>query len=168
VEHRPIKSSKTLITAAILFLLDAFVLNQGAISIILILFIVFWWLPKSAFKKHKGQSPKVELTKVLIYGLVAIAVFSSNIINNRIAKGRAKDLIQVIETYRQTTGRYPHTLTELVPAYLPNVPNAKYTLIFNNFTYIDCQGRVSLFYVSLPPSGRPTYVFNRKEWKYID
>ena len=168
MEHQPIKSSKTLITAAILFVLDAFVTNQGAISIILILLIVLWWLPKSAFKKHKGQSPKAELTKALIYGLVAIAVFSSNIINNKIAKGCANDLIQVIENYHQTTGQYPQTLTELVPTYLPNVPKAKYTLIFNSFTYVNYQGNVSLFYTALPPFGRPTYVFNRKEWKYID
>ena len=168
MEHDPIKPRKRLITAAILFVLDAFVMNQGAISIILILLIVFWWLPKSAFKKHKGQSPKVELNKALIYGLVVIAVFSSNIINNKIAKGRANDLIQVIENYHQTTGHYPQTLNQLVPAYLANVPKAKYTLIFNNFTYINYQGSVSLFYVSIPPFGRPTYVFDRKEWKYID
>jgi hypothetical protein len=168
MEPQPIKSSKALITATVLFVLDAFVMNQGAISIILILLIVFWWVPKSAFKKYKGQSPKVELTKALIYGSVAIVVFSSNIINNKIAKGRANNLIQVIENYHQTTGQYPQTLTELVPAYLQNVPKAKYTLIFNKFTYINYQGSVSLFYVSLPPYGRPTYVFNRKEWKYID
>ncbi len=168
MEHQPIKSKKLLITASILFILDAFVLNQGAISIVLLLLIIFLWLPKSAIKKHRDQSPKIELTKALIYGLVSIAVFSSNVINNKIARNRANTLIQVIENFHQTTGQYPRTLTELVPSYIPKIPKAKYTLMFNDFRYNNYKSNISIFYVSLPPFGRPTYVFNLKEWVYID
>jgi membrane-bound ClpP family serine protease len=108
---------KSIIIGAIFFVLDAFVMNQGAISLILILTIILWWLPKSAFKKYKKQSAKQELTKVLIYGFIVIAVFTSNSINNRIAQKRANDLVLIIENFHQVTGDYPKTLNDLVPSY---------------------------------------------------
>jgi hypothetical protein len=161
-------TKKTVIKSAIFFILDAFVINQGVISIFLVLTIVFWWLPKSAFKKYTKQSPKQEFVKVLIYGCTAIAVFTSININNTIAKNRAADLVQTIENYRQATGKYPNTLDNLIPKYFPQLPKAKYTLGFNNFIYLNHEGNISLFYYDFPPFGRPTYIFERKEWIYLD
>jgi hypothetical protein len=168
MDHQSNTVTKSIITGAILFVLDALVINQGAISLFLILTIFLWWLPKSAFKKYKQQSPKEELTKVLIYGVIVIAVFTSNTINNKIAQNRANDLVLIIENFHQVTGDYPKTLNDLVPSYLPKVPKAKYTLGFNSFNYINDQGSISLFYHAIPPFGRPTYVFDRKEWRYLD
>lgn len=86
MDHQSNTVKKSIMTGAILFVLDALVMNQGAISLFLILTIFLWWLPKSAFKKYKQQSQKEELTKILIYGVIVIAVFTSNTINNKIAK----------------------------------------------------------------------------------
>lgn len=168
MDHQSNTVKKSIITGAILFVLDALVMNQGAISLFLILTIFLWWLPKSAFKKYKKQSPKEELTKVLIYGSIVIAVFTSNSINNKIAQNRANDLVLIIENFHQVTGDYPKTLNDLVPSYLPTVPKAKYTLGFNSFKYSNEEGSISLFYHAIPPFGRPTYVFDRKEWIYLD
>ncbi|MDO9267916.1 MAG: hypothetical protein Q7T96_02260 [Methylobacter sp.] len=168
MEHQPNTMKKSIITGAIFFVLDALVMNQGAISLFLIFTIILWWLPKSAFKKHTKQSPKEELTKILIYGFIVIAVFTSNSINNKIAQNRANDLVLIIENFHQVTGDYPKTLNDLVPLYLPKVLQAKYTLSFNSFKYINDEGSVSLFYHAIPPFGRPTYVFDRKEWIYLD
>ncbi|MBL6985606.1 MAG: hypothetical protein ISR72_00970 [Methylobacter sp.] len=159
---------KTIITATILFVLDALVINQGVISLFLIFTIILWWLPKSAFKKYKKQSPKEELTKILVYGFIVAAIFTANSINNTIAQNRANDLVLIIENFHQATGSYPKTLNDLVPSYLPRIPTAKYTLSFNSFKYINYGKNISLFYHAIPPFGRPTYVFNRKEWIYID
>ena len=168
MEQSVYKPKTTIITAFVLFFLDAFVMNQGAISIILILIIVFWWLPKSALIKYKKKSPKIPLTKAGVYGLMAIMVLSANFLNNKIAKNRANDLILVVEQYHKSMGKYPEKLTDLVPRYIPRIPSAKYTLGFNEFWYISLNDSVSLFYVDLPPFGRPTYSFNRKAWGYID
>jgi hypothetical protein len=166
--HQTNTVKKSTITGAIFFVLDALIINQGVISLFLIFIIILWWLPKSAFKKHTKQSPKEELAKILIYGFTVIAVFTSNSINNKIAQNRANELILVIENFHQVTGDYPKSLNDLVPSYLPKIPKAKHTLGFNSFKYINYEGSISLFYHAIPLFGRPTYVFDRKEWIYLD
>ncbi len=159
---------KTIIIALVLFVVDAFVLNQGVIAAILILAIIFWRLPKSAILKFKNQSPKIQLTKSLIYGVTAICVFGANTINNKIAESRAEQLIHIIEQYHQANGKYPAQLSDLAPTFIPNVPIAKYTLGFNKFWYINRDENASIFYVAMPPFGRPIYNFNNKSWGYIN
>ena len=131
MEHQSNTVKKSILTGAIIFVLDEFVMNQGAISLFLIFTIILCWLPKFAFKKYKKQSPKEELAKVLIYGFIVIAVFTSNSINNKIAQNRANDLVLIIENFHQVTGNYPQTLNDLVPSYILKLPKAKYTLGFN-------------------------------------
>jgi len=162
------KIKSTIYTAIALFIFDAFVMNQGAIAAITIFIIFLWLLPKSVFLKYKNKSPKVLLTKALIYGVMALAVFSANFVNNKLAKYRAEKLIVAIEAFHQSTGSYPEKLTDLVPGYIPAVPMAKYTLIFNKYWYIKDKDNASLFYVALPPFGRPTYSFTRQSWSYLD
>lgn len=162
------KIKKSILIAIGLFIFDAFIMNQGAIAIIAILVIILWLLPKSAFLKYKKRSPAVPLTKALIYGAMALAVLTANFANNKLAKYRAEKLIVAIEAFHQSTGSYPEKLTDLVPAYIPDVPNAKYALTSNKFWYYNDQGNASLFYVAHPPFGRPTYSFNRHSWGYID
>lgn len=159
---------KTILIAASLFAIDAFVMNQGTIAVITALVIIFWLLPKSALLKYKKESPKAPLTKAAIYGVMVLAVFIANFANNKIAKYRAENLIVAVEKYHQSTGSYPEKLSDLVPAYIPEVPVAKYTLISSKFWYINSNDTVSLFYVAFPPFGRPTYSFNRQSWGYID
>jgi len=159
---------KTIFTAVGLFVLDAFVMNQGAIAVITALAIIFWLLPKSALLKYKRESPTVPLTKAAIYGVMVLAVFIANFANNKIAKYRAESLIVAIEKYHQSTGNYPEKLSDLAPVYIPEVPVAKYTIIFNEFWYRRSHDSVAIFYVALPPFGMHTYSFNRRSWTYID
>jgi hypothetical protein len=41
-------------------------------------------------------------------------------------------------------------------------------LTFNDFWYRTSPESTVLFYVELPPFGRPTYSFTRNEWGYLD
>src|SRR5688572_1583376 len=78
------------ITAAVLFFVDALILNQGGISAILMLLIIFWWLPKALLKKYKGLDSKLELTKAMVLGFAAGAVLLTNFANNKISQSRAE------------------------------------------------------------------------------
>lgn len=158
----------TLTRALILLILDALIMNQGGIAILTVLVIVFWLLPKALFLKYKKQSPREVLDKVAIYGLMAMTVFLLNFVNNALAQHRAEALIMVIEKYHQTTGHYPENLSALVPSYLPEIPIAKYVLLFNCFLYMNHQGDAALSYVRVPPYGRSIYSFKRKEWSSLD
>lgn len=48
------------------------------------------------------------------------------------------------------------------------IPVAKYTLASNRFFYISSKNSHILFYTSMPPSGRPTYSFEKQKWAYTD
>jgi len=167
MEQPTYKIKGSILTAIALFVVDSFVMNQG-IAVIALFVILFWLLPKSAILKYKKQSPKTSLIKAGIYGLMALAIFSTIYANNKIAKHRANNLINVIEHYHQSTGQYPQTLNELVPAYLPKVPRAKFTLVFGDFYYHNYKGDASLMYIALTPLGRPRYDFSSKAWGNID
>ncbi len=159
---------KTIFTALGLFILDAFVMNQGAIAVITGVAIVLWLLPKSVIMKYKNKSARVPFTKAAIYGAMVLFVFLANYSNNKLARHRAENLIVAIEKYHQEKGHYPEKLSNLVPEYISNIPLAKYTLMSNEFRYINQKDTQALFYVALPPFGRPTYSFNRQMWGYID
>ena len=159
---------KTIITALILFFIDAFVMNQGAIAVISAMVIVLWLLPKSLMLKYKRESARIPLTKAAIYSIMVLLVFLANFANNKLAKHRAENLIIAIEKYHQQTGIYPEKLNNLVPEYISNIPHAKFTLMLNEFGYINYKDTQALYYIELPPFGRPIYNFNRQSWGYID
>ena len=159
---------KSIISALILFFIDAFVMNQGAIAVISAMVIVLWLLPKSLMLKYKRESARIPLTKAAIYSIMVLLIFLANFANNKLAKHRAENLIIAIEKYHQQTGIYPEKLNNLVPEYISNIPRAKFTLIFNEFGYINHKDTQVLYYIELPPFGRPIYNFNRQSWGYTD
>jgi len=157
-----------MITAVILFILDAFILNQGVIAAIALLFVLFWFLPKALSLYFKKASPGYYLKTSLIYTIMALSVLGSNYLNNDIAMQRAESLVTKIEEYKGDNGNYPLQLKELIPKYIDSVPIAKYALGFNRFYYINGKNDVLLLYVHFPPYGRQMYSFVRKEWTTID
>jgi len=69
---------------------------------------------------------------------------------------------------RDKNSEYPENLSDLVPDFINKIPVAKYTLASNRFFYISSKNSHMLFYTSLPPSGRPTYSFEKQAWAYMD
>ena len=158
---------KHLLLAGVLFALDAFVLNQGAIAAITLLAVLVGIFPVAMYRwlrhgdrRHLGTS--------LIYTVAALLVFAANHVNNKIAEVRAAELISRVEHYKADTGAYPASLAALVPAYIDHVPRAKYTIFFAEFTYQSRPGMTTLAYMDLPPFGRPSYDFDNRNWYYLD
>ena len=54
--------------------------------------------------------------------------------------------------------------------FIEQVPLVKYTLGQNMFYYHHYmpEDKASLFYVALPPFGRPMYFFPENRWSYMD
>ena len=77
-------------------------------------------------------------------------------------------LIETCEKYKDKNNEYPESLTDLVPDFISEIPVAKYTLNSNRFFYISSKDSHSLFYMAMPPFGRPTYSFEKQKWVYID
>jgi hypothetical protein len=164
---KPPSLVKAIITAALLIFVDAFVLNQGVFSALIGLCLIFIGLPL-AFRRKYAPVRRQKLRNLGIYVAAVVLVFVFNTINNRLAESRADDLIVAVNAFRAKNHRYPQSLVELTPEFLPAVPVAKYTLAENRFFYSASEGDAWSFYVSLPPFGRRTYHFNAGKWGYID
>ena len=110
---------KTIITAFLLFVVDAFVLNQFTIAV----FTVLVGVPVLLFKLFKAREDKERLkllmSKAGIYAVMVALIIGANAVNNMVAEGRAKDIIAACEQFKAKSGRYPEKLSELVPDFLP-------------------------------------------------
>jgi hypothetical protein len=159
---------RTVIIAIILFGLDAFWLNQGIIALITVMIVLPAMTIKAFISWKNKPLLKKRLTACGIYFLMSLFIFASISLNNKIARSRAEILIAACENYRDKNNEYPENLSDLVPDFINEIPDAKYTLNSNRFFYISSKGSHSLFYMKLPPYGRPTYCFEKQKWAHID
>jgi hypothetical protein len=70
-----------------------------------------------------------------IYALLCLATMGVVTSNLRVAQRSAAPVISAINRFRSEQGRYPNTLDELVPAYLPTIPGAGFTWLARRFGY---------------------------------
>jgi hypothetical protein len=159
---------RTVIIAIILFGLDAFWLNQGMVALITVMIALPIMIIKALIHWKNKPLLKKRLTACGIYLLMSILILTSNAINNKIARSRAEVLIAACEKYKGKNNEYPENLSDLVPDFINEVPVAKYALMSNRFFYITSKDSHLLFYMAMPPFGRPTYNFERQKWTYID
>jgi hypothetical protein len=159
---------KTLALSLALVVFDAFVINQGLVAFLVGVWLVFISTPATLIRaRWKGM--RAERLVRIALGLLAVSlVFALNVANNKLARSRAETLIAAVEAFHNAEKRYPAKLDELAPTYIAEVPLAKYTLLFNQFSYHSSGDLAMLSYVSLPPFGRPTYNFKKKSWGYLD
>ncbi|NVJ23102.1 hypothetical protein HUW62_17925 [Myxococcus sp. AM011] len=84
------------------------------------------------------------------------------------ARRNAERLITACRAFQTRHGQLPQALTELVPAFLPELPPAKYSGPHFGFTYDVGPGRHVLGWTERIPFGRPFYVFEEDRWGYLD
>lgn len=157
---------KAFVWAGILVALDAFILNQGILSGLVGLWILFVSIPRAVFtkvpdlKRHRFMRAGIFLSAVIL-------VFGLNWANNQISRNRAETLITAIKAFDKKNQRYPNKLDELVPDFIARVPTTKYTFGDTKFYYIAEPDLHILFYVAMPPVRR-TYNFEKDKWGSLD
>jgi hypothetical protein len=159
---------RSMIITILLFIVDAFVINQGTIALIVLII----GLPVMSVKAIMKRKDPIQLRRRLIimgiYFMMVVLVVTSNRMNNLMARKRAEVIITACEQYKLKNGVYPSLLSVLVPEFIEEIPRAKYTLSSNEFKYISGVNSHSLMFVEIPPFGRPYYVLEEKKWKYMD
>lgn len=80
----------------------------------------------------------------------------------------AARVVAACEEFRAVNGRFPRTLNELVPQYLPSVPRAKYCLHYGEFAYFLNDGHALLVWCVVPPYYRAIYDFETRRWSHLD
>jgi hypothetical protein len=159
---------RAVLLGTLLVVIDAFFLNQGAIALLVGLWMLLVGLSRTFVAKKYATVRAARLRNIAVYFVAVILVFVFNALNNHLAQSRANALISAVKAFHGKNQRYPRSLEELVPDYVERVPLAKYTLMVNKFWYYTSDQDASLFYVDFPPFGRPTYSFRRDAWDYLD
>jgi hypothetical protein len=148
------------------------------------------WLVYQALKKSLSAPQIKGLVRVGVYVVLIVAISALFMVNQKVARSRGETLIAACESYKQVYGNYPDKLEELVPEFVDEMPLSRYSLGFNKFRYrsleprepnpafndspcgpdkgIPPEGRHVLEYTDVPPFGRPYYLFESGEWRYMD
>jgi hypothetical protein len=160
---------KTLCVAASIFVLDAMILNQGFVAVILILLALFVFSPFAVLLRRRDRRKyEQRLVKIAIYVLTGLAVLGSNTLQNRIADRRAIAIGNACLAYRAKYHQYPADLKELVPEFLPSVPAAKWGEHFSYSRALEPDHEPMLWYAAVPPFGRRFYHMESGGWGYLD
>jgi hypothetical protein len=159
---------KTIIIAVAVFILDAYLLNQGFIAVIFLALVApitliraFWAWKNTGIRKRR-------LSAAGIYFVMAVTVLACIQVGNGRAGRKAELLIAACEEYRTVNIVYPESLTDLVPDFIDKIPKAKYAYAAGQFHYVSREDSHLLWYVSFPPFGKRIYRFETKEWGFLD
>jgi len=115
----------------------------------------------------KRANRRCSLASAAIATLTLCLVLANNSVQTRIAEANALKIIEACEQFSAFNGRYPNSLDELVPRFIPSVPRAKYCLAFGEFRYFN-HGRPMLVWCETPPYGRRVYEVDTQRQSYID
>lgn len=96
-----------------------------------------------------------------IYAVLFVATMGILTSNWRVAQHRAAPVISAIDLFHSAQGRYPNTLDELVPTYLPSIPRAGFTWLARRFGYF--AERPQLYFPAMF-HGVVAYDFPTRSW----
>ena len=133
-----------------------------------LIFCPIWFLVSTL--KNGIQRPGWGLASLRIAtpALTLGLVLANNALQLSIAEANAPPIIAACEEFHGANGRFPRTLDELVPRYLPSIPRAKYCLTFGEFCYWNNEEHPILVWQVLPPFVRKIYSFEDRRWGYLD
>ena len=152
-------------SALLLYLLDAFVLGQGLLSMgvgALALLAGIPWCVWTAFKDRPNALRRA--ASVAVFILLPAATLGTTRFNESLARSRAETVIAALDRYHQARGGYPDRLEQLVPEYLPAIPAAKPVFPFGDFEYANTPEH-ALSWISLPPYVRTSYYLEERAWR---
>ncbi len=165
---RPVNMYAHASIALVLFLIAAVVMDSLSFALLCFFIALIW----AATHKGAGYTRKVRLVVIGIYTLMLVMAFGMKSVNYRVSHSNAETIIAACEKYKGETGEYPAWLSDLVPAYLSEVPVARYTLISGGFHYYRDHGpstdNYRLIFVNEAPFARLVYNSANKCWHEID
>ena len=121
----------------LLSLLFVTVDEQGGVALLLAVFLILVYLPRTLYAAQYRGCQTERLIRLAIYGTAIMVVFGLRFFNSLLAMERAEKLIAAVESFKAQYGQYPNHLNELVPQFLPEIPTkAKLTLMDTGFRYL--------------------------------
>jgi len=138
---------RTLVIATVLFLVEAFLLNQGVLVGLTALGAVLGGVPRVLLAWQRGDisTARLRIARIGIYVAVALLGIGTVVAQAYLARSRANTIIVAARQFEAQHGRLPDQLDELVPAFITSIPSTNYTLIppLNMFWYLTPPGRAT-------------------------
>ena len=161
----------TAVIAAVLYVVDAFVLSLPFFALVLFAVVVLYFLPATLWALPNRRIARARATNAGICLLVAISIFVTLRLQNSMADRRAVKLGDACLAYRAKYHHYPKNLKALVPEFISSVPVARYGLFGgDHFSYFsqDDHREPMLYYEAIPPFGRRFYHMESRSWGFLD
>ncbi len=162
------KTSAVALIALIVAALDVFFFQQFWLSGVLCIAGVLYYLPRAIGAYPDRTLLRLRLIKAVVTLATGAAAIAAIVTFNLMAQDHARTVIAAAEAFKAKFGRYPDRLDELVPAFLPEVPNAKPAGMMPRFLYYASADGHTLMYTVLPPFGRRLYTFEEQRWSALD
>lgn len=132
-------------------------------------FCPIWFLVSIVMNTIQRPGWRIALLRITIPAVTLGLVLANDAVQFRIAERNASLIVAACEKFHAASGRFPRSLDELVPRYMPSVPRAKYCLNWGEFHYLNNAGEWhALVWCVVPPFGQKIYVFEKRQWNYID
>jgi hypothetical protein len=146
--------------ALAVFAYDAFVIGESLIAILVAIVMIAVGLSR----------PRHGARLAAVYLAMAVAAAAVVVGNQQIARARAQRIVAALQAYKAAHGAFPDRLTDLVPAYLPAVPRARWVLVSGEFHYShDAESDDgTLWFPSLSPFGRRLYRLQTASWMSME
>lgn len=87
-----------------------------------------WFLVTVIRSYLAGTEWRLALARAAIPALTLGIALANTLIQWQIAEVNGERIVRACESFYSDNGRYPNTLNELVPRYLPSIPPAKYSM----------------------------------------
>lgn len=158
----------SLLIATALYFVDAIWLGQGAIAVFTLLILFFIVLPRTLWAWKNKPLRNLRAAKLLVYLMMAIAIGTTIRIDLNQAKRHAETLIVALKQYQARHGSYPEQLEQLVPEFLPTIPQARFCLTANTFFYRAADNSHTLSYMVMPPFGWESHNLETGRWTIRD
>ena len=159
---------RTIGWAVLWVVVDGFVLAQFSCAVLCEIYALFYALPRALIAFKNRERRNYYLMRSAVFFAVPIVVGCIFVANLSVGERNAIIVIAAVDKYQAEQKRYPQTLQELVPKYLPEIPPTKYALSASEFRYVALENRYQLVYTTLPPFGRRVYDFTTHSWSILD
>lgn len=117
------------VIAAVLYVVDAFVLLSEFFDYVLFGVVLMYFLPAMLWALRRDRRvAKLRAAKAGIYLFAAVSIVVTILSQNHMADRRAVKLGDACLAYRAKYHHYPKDLEALVPEFIPSVPVPKYGL----------------------------------------
>lgn len=154
------------VAAVCIFVIDSFVIGAPTFTFFVAIYVVFYLLPVTLFSIRNKPKRRFFGNKLLIYGVMVAASLGFYTWDISMAEQKADRIIGAVNQYYLDEGRYPLSLANLVPGYLPEIPKPR--IVPGVFYYVGAPDDPHLMYAHMPPFGRMSWSFREKKWVELD